>query len=225
MTDDDSSAPDPSRQSGVGDPVGPIHRAIPEGDNRERLICRDCGFIHYRNPVVVVGSVATWNDGDEPSAQRILLCRRAIAPQIGLWTLPAGYLELEETTEAGAVRETRKKHARTFRSIVCWQSTTCHGSRRFRRFTRRHFCRRKLRRAKSRSTSNCLPGTIFPGMRSHFRPCAGRCANIARSSGKPILRPSATHPAKAVTISDRLPDRIDRRRPQRRSPCRFACAG
>lgn len=98
MTDDDSSAPDPTRQSGVGDPVGPIHRAIPEGDNRERLICRDCGFIHYRNPVVVVGAVATWNDGDEPSAQRILLCRRAIAPQIGLWTLPAGYLELEETT-------------------------------------------------------------------------------------------------------------------------------
>jgi ADP-ribose pyrophosphatase YjhB (NUDIX family) len=106
MTDDDSSAPDPTRQSGVGDPVGPIHCAIPEGDNRERLICRDCGFIHYRNPVVVVGAVATWNDGDEPSAQRILLCRRAIAPQIGLWTLPAGYLELEETTEAGAVRET-----------------------------------------------------------------------------------------------------------------------
>jgi ADP-ribose pyrophosphatase YjhB (NUDIX family) len=89
----------------VGKPAGPVHRDIPEGDDRERLTCRDCGFIHYRNPVVVVGAVATWNDGTEASAARILLCRRAIAPQIGLWTLPAGYLELEETTEAGAVRE------------------------------------------------------------------------------------------------------------------------
>ena len=107
MADNDSSAPNPSQQPLAGQPAGPIHRAIPEGDNRERLMCRDCGFIHYRNPVVVVGAVAAWNDGAEPSeAGRILLCRRAIAPQIGFWTLPAGYLEIEETTEAGAVRET-----------------------------------------------------------------------------------------------------------------------
>jgi ADP-ribose pyrophosphatase YjhB (NUDIX family) len=105
MVDDDSKAPEFSPRPVVGKPAGPVHRDIPEGDDRERLICRDCGFIHYRNPVVVVGAVATWNDGTEASAARILLCRRAIAPQIGLWTLPAGYLELEETTEAGAVRE------------------------------------------------------------------------------------------------------------------------
>lgn len=103
MTDDDSNTPDPSQPPGEADPAGPVHRAIPDGDNRERLTCRDCGFILYQNPVVVVGAVATWNDGE---AERILLCRRAIAPQIGLWTLPAGYLEMEETTEAGAVRET-----------------------------------------------------------------------------------------------------------------------
>ena len=105
MADNDSSPPNRSQKPAGGIPAGPIHRAIPDGDNRERLICRDCGFVHYRNPVVVVGAVVTWNDGNEADAERILLCRRAIAPQIGLWTLPAGYLELEESTEDGAVRE------------------------------------------------------------------------------------------------------------------------
>ncbi|NKB47880.1 MAG: NUDIX domain-containing protein [Alphaproteobacteria bacterium] len=101
MTDDESSTPDPSAV-----PSGPIHRAVPDGDNRERLMCRDCGFIHYQNPVVVVGAVATWNEGGAPANDRILLCRRAIEPRTGFWTLPAGYLEMEETTEAGAIRET-----------------------------------------------------------------------------------------------------------------------
>ena len=78
--------------------LGPIHRAIPEGDNRERLVCRDCGFIHYQNPKVVVGAIVSWQD-------RFLLCRRAIEPRHGFWTMPAGYLELNEATVAGAVRE------------------------------------------------------------------------------------------------------------------------
>lgn len=82
----------------MADPNDRFVRAIPDGDNRERLMCRDCGFVHYDNPKVVVGSVCTWED-------RILLCRRAIAPSIGLWTLPAGYLELHETPEQGAQRE------------------------------------------------------------------------------------------------------------------------
>lgn len=77
---------------------GPSLRAIPEGDNRERLICADCGFILYDNPKIVVGSVARWGD-------RILLCRRAIDPRKGFWTLPAGYLELNEATSTGAQRE------------------------------------------------------------------------------------------------------------------------
>ena len=106
MSDDDSSPPHALQPPTDRDPAGPIHRDIPAGDNRERLICRDCGFIHYQNPVVVVGAVASWNDGDAPSDARILLCRRAIEPRTGYWTLPADYLELEETTEAGAVRET-----------------------------------------------------------------------------------------------------------------------
>jgi len=77
---------------------GPSVRGIPEGDNRERMICADCGFILYDNPKIVVGSVVRWGE-------RILMCRRAINPRRGFWTLPAGYLELNESSSAGAERE------------------------------------------------------------------------------------------------------------------------
>ena len=77
---------------------GPSVRGIPEGDNRERMICAECGFVLYDNPKIVVGSVTRWGE-------RILLCRRAIFPRRGYWTLPAGYLELNESTSAGAERE------------------------------------------------------------------------------------------------------------------------
>lgn len=73
-------------------------RREPHDDDREREICRRCGFVNYENPKIVVGSVATWED-------RILLCRRAIGPREGYWTLPAGYLELNESPETGALRE------------------------------------------------------------------------------------------------------------------------
>ena len=78
--------------------AGPSVRRIPDGDTFERLVCPDCGYISYENPKVVVGSVALW-DGE------ILMCRRAIPPRKGYWTLPAGYLELNETTAEGAIRE------------------------------------------------------------------------------------------------------------------------
>jgi len=74
-----------------------IHR-IPEGDNRERSVCPDCGYVAYENPKVVVGSVVV-------SGGAVLMCRRAIEPRRGYWTLPAGYLELGETLEEGAARE------------------------------------------------------------------------------------------------------------------------
>lgn len=77
---------------------GPIIRSIPEGDDRERLVCGDCGFILYENPKVIVGAVCTWED-------RYLLVRRAIEPRLGYWTMPVGYMELGETTEQGAARE------------------------------------------------------------------------------------------------------------------------
>ena len=81
---------------------GPRVRAVPEGDNRERLICPDCGFINYDNPRIVVGSVIG-HDG------RILLARRDIHPRKGFWTIPAGYLELNETVAEGARREAREE--------------------------------------------------------------------------------------------------------------------
>ncbi len=84
----------------------PSHRfeqRLPDGDDRPRLVCADCGFINYQNPKVVVGTVATWQAAD--GIERILLCRRAINPRQGFWTLPAGYLELNESTEQGARRE------------------------------------------------------------------------------------------------------------------------
>ena len=73
-------------------------RRIPEGDDRERRVCATCGFVDYENPKIVVGSVCSWD-------ARILLCRRAIEPRKGFWTLPAGYLELNEAAEEGARRE------------------------------------------------------------------------------------------------------------------------
>jgi len=77
---------------------GPTVTLIPDGDNRERQVCPDCGFINYENPKIVVGSVVLWEN-------RILLCRRAIEPRRGFWTLPAGYMELHESTVQTAERE------------------------------------------------------------------------------------------------------------------------
>ncbi len=76
-----------------------VNHRIPEGDDRPRHVCDNCGAIHYSNPRVIVGCVPE-HDG------RILLCRRAIEPRMGLWTLPAGFMENGETTLQGASRET-----------------------------------------------------------------------------------------------------------------------
>jgi ADP-ribose pyrophosphatase YjhB (NUDIX family) len=72
---------------------------VPTDDNRERAVCPACGTVHYENPLNVVGTVPVWGD-------RLLLCQRAIEPRYGFWTLPAGFLELGETTAQGAMRET-----------------------------------------------------------------------------------------------------------------------
>lgn len=72
---------------------------VPEGDTLPRFVCPSCGTIHYQNPKVVVGCLPEW-DG------QVLLCKRAIEPRLGLWTLPAGFLENAETLAAGAQRET-----------------------------------------------------------------------------------------------------------------------
>ena len=75
---------------------------IPEGDSRERFVCIQCQAIHYQNPKIVAGCIPEWED-------QILLCRRAIEPRYGLWTLPAGFMENGESTEQAAMRETREE--------------------------------------------------------------------------------------------------------------------
>lgn len=77
----------------------PVETAVPEGDNRPRAVCTACGTIHYINPKLVVGTVPVWEGS-------ILLCRRAIEPRRGFWTLPAGFMEIGETLAEAALRET-----------------------------------------------------------------------------------------------------------------------
>lgn len=74
-------------------------RRSPPGDSRERATCSACGVIHYENPKLVVGCIPVWED-------KVLLCRRAIEPRYGYWTLPAGFMENGESTAEGAARET-----------------------------------------------------------------------------------------------------------------------
>lgn len=75
---------------------------IPDGDNRPRHVCHQCNTIHYQNPKVVTGTLPVWQD-------KILLCKRAIKPRYGMWTLPAGFMENSETLEQAATRETTEE--------------------------------------------------------------------------------------------------------------------
>jgi ADP-ribose pyrophosphatase YjhB (NUDIX family) len=77
----------------------PVLRQIPPGDNLPRFVCASCTLIHYHNPKIVAGCIPQWED-------QILLCRRAIEPKSGLWTFPAGFMEIGEGAEQAAVRET-----------------------------------------------------------------------------------------------------------------------
>jgi ADP-ribose pyrophosphatase YjhB (NUDIX family) len=86
---------------------GPRERRIPPGDDKPRLVCPECEFVAYENPKIVTGAVCTDAEG------RILLCKRAIEPRRGMWTLPAGYLELHESPEDGARREAREEACAT----------------------------------------------------------------------------------------------------------------
>lgn len=79
-----------------------LHLRIPEHDDRARYVCDACGMIHYQNPRIVVCSIPALDD-------RVLLCKRAIEPCHGLWTLPGGFMENGETTQAAALRETREE--------------------------------------------------------------------------------------------------------------------
>ncbi|MES3025630.1 MAG: NUDIX hydrolase [Pseudomonadota bacterium] len=84
----------------------PLALLIPEGDNRPRFVCAQCATIHYQNPKMVVGSIPVWEQDGE---LKVLLCKRAIEPRLGFWTLPAGFMENNETTAEAAIRETEEE--------------------------------------------------------------------------------------------------------------------
>jgi ADP-ribose pyrophosphatase YjhB (NUDIX family) len=84
----------------------PVALQIPEGDNRPRYVCVQCTTIHYQNPKLVIGSIPVW---EEDGQVRVLLCKRAIEPRYGYWTLPAGFMENAETTGEAAIRETEEE--------------------------------------------------------------------------------------------------------------------
>jgi ADP-ribose pyrophosphatase YjhB (NUDIX family) len=83
------------------------YRIPDDGDTRERAVCNACNTIHYENPLNVVGTVPVWGD-------KVLLCKRNIEPRLGKWTLPAGFMELNETVAQGAARETMEEAGAQF---------------------------------------------------------------------------------------------------------------
>lgn len=89
---------------------------VPEGDNRERHICQICDHIQYQNPKVVAGSIITHEE-------KILLCKRAIEPRSGYWTIPAGFLENQESIQQGSIRETREEASAEITDMHLYQIT------------------------------------------------------------------------------------------------------
>lgn len=88
-------------------------KQIPEGDHNERDVCTSCGFIHYVNPKLITGALPVHND-------KILLCKRNIEPRKGCWTLPAGFMECNETTAEGAARETFEESEAKLKNITLY---------------------------------------------------------------------------------------------------------
>lgn len=81
--------------------------SVPQMEDRVRPVCPSCGYVDYVNPINVVGTIPVWDEGGPD--EQILLCRRNIEPRKGYWTLPAGFLEMDETIADGAARETREE--------------------------------------------------------------------------------------------------------------------
>jgi len=89
----------------------PVELRVPAGEDRERHVCSACGVVHYQNPRMVVGCIVEHGG-------RVLMCKRAIEPRRGYWTVPAGYLELGESAAQGAVRETHEEAGADVRIVA-----------------------------------------------------------------------------------------------------------
>ena len=95
-----------------------VYRLPDDGDTKQRGVCPACATVHYQNPLNVVGTVPIWDQGnsesDDDADCKVLLCKRNIEPRKGKWTLPAGFMELGETTAEGAARETLEEAGAKF---------------------------------------------------------------------------------------------------------------
>lgn len=91
-----------------------VYRLPDDGDTRQRAVCPACHTVHYDNPLNVVGTVPVWVDDHPGSQAQVLLCKRNIEPRRGKWTLPAGFMEMGETTSEGAARETDEEAGAQF---------------------------------------------------------------------------------------------------------------
>jgi 8-oxo-dGTP pyrophosphatase MutT (NUDIX family) len=150
-------------------------RQVPQGDSLERMVCDSCGFIAYENPKVVVGAVVSWQD-------KILLCRRAIDPRRGFWTIPAGYLELHERPDDGARREAREEACAEI-TIDQLLAVSQRGKRPWRRTS---------------FPGRTSLGRIWPSPRF-----IGRSSILMRSATRQLFHLMPIRPGKAVTICRR----------------------
>ena len=91
-----------------------ILRLPDDGDTKERAVCPACKTVHYENPLNVVGTVPIWQEDGDGGDVQVLLCKRNIEPRKGKWTLPAGFMEMNETTAEGAARETDEEAGAQF---------------------------------------------------------------------------------------------------------------
>ena len=163
---------------------GPRVLEIPEGDNRERLVCPDCGFIDYENPKIVVGAVVGYGG-------KIMLCRRDINPRRGFWTIPAGFLELNETVVDGARREAREEACAEI------EIDRVLGIYNVPRISQVQIIYRASLPAPDFGVGEetqevaLFSGTTSHGTRSPFRPCTGRSMTIGLSKASRFLHRTA----------------------------------
>ena len=180
-----------------------IVRQVPAGDNLPRSVCAACGTIHYENPKIVVGCLPEW-DG------RVLLCKRAIEPRYGLWTLPAGFLENGESVVDGALRETAEEANARVAVLDLYTLISLPQIHQVYVMFRHGSSTSGSGRAPKASRWRCSTRPTSRGTRSRSAPSPGRCATTSstarrgssrtaspRWSGGRRCRPTCAAPARA----------------------------